>query len=73
VELGWLDGWAGLHASFLSALAVYLHEASLREVEEPATAQPRLVHDHWRELKVFDPSGTALEDRRDEPQIRSAA
>jgi hypothetical protein len=73
LEFGWLDGWAGLHASFLSALAVYLHEASLREIEEPAAAQPRLVHDHWRELKVFDPSGTAADDRRDEKQIRSAA
>jgi hypothetical protein len=35
---GFLDGWAGLHASILPALGVYLREAMLWESQQP-TAQ----------------------------------
>jgi len=55
---GWLDGWAGLHASFLSALAVYLRDTIHCEIERPACEQHSLIHDSWRQLKVFAPAKT---------------
>jgi glycosyltransferase involved in cell wall biosynthesis len=71
---GWLDGWAGLHASFLAALAVYLREAIHAEVDRPALAQRSLVHDSWKQLKVFMPDEKAsLPDASTSQSIRSAA
>jgi hypothetical protein len=71
---GWLDGWAGLHASCLAALAVYLKEAIHWEIERPDFQQRALVHDSWKQLKVFSPEETP--GRRNGPAIqptRSAA
>ena len=66
---GWLDGWAGLHAGFLSALAVYLREAIHCEIDRPACEQQPLVHDSWRQFKVHVPNEAAAEQQ----PIRSAA
>jgi aminoglycoside phosphotransferase (APT) family kinase protein len=55
---GWVDGWAGLHASFLSACAIYLREAMLWERQQ--TPLRSSANDEGRELKVF--SGTADAD-----------
>ena len=52
---GWLDGLAGLHASCLAALSVYLREAIRWEIERPDFQRRSLVHDSWRQLKVFTP------------------
>jgi hypothetical protein len=53
---GWLDGWAGLHASFFSAFAVYLRETLLWEMQLPP-ARRSLVHDEPYQLRIFDPRG----------------
>ena len=55
LRMGWLDGWAGLHASCLSALATYLREAMLWELSQPAVPQRIVVRDSWQGLKLFDP------------------
>ncbi len=71
---GWLDGSAGLHASFMSALAVYLREAIHCEIEWPAFEQRSLVHDSWKQLKVFTPDEKLLSpDSSGLSSIRSAA
>ena len=56
LRMGWLDGWAGLHASCLSALATYLREAMLWELNQPAVPQRIVVRDSWQGLKLFDPA-----------------
>ncbi len=53
---GYFDGWAGLDATILSAFAIYLREATLRDLERPAIQQTSIVHDRWKPLKVFVPS-----------------
>ena len=58
LRLGWLDGWAGLHASCLSAFAIYLREAMLWELNQPAVLQRIVVRDSWQGLKLFDPAAS---------------
>ena len=70
---GFLDGWAGLVASGLLAFETYLHEAMLWEIERPFIARRSLVHDQWRELKVFDPSADPVADSCDAQLVRTAA
>ena len=48
---GWLDGWAGLHASVLAAFGVYLRETMLWECEQPAAASPESAE--AQKFKVF--------------------
>jgi hypothetical protein len=52
---GWLDGWVGLNASFLSGLSVYLREAIHWEISRPPIERRSLVHDSLKQLKVFSP------------------
>jgi hypothetical protein len=59
MRFGWLDGWPGLHASALSAMATYFREALLWELSQPAGVRPVVVRDSWQGLKLFDPSGVA--------------
>jgi glycosyltransferase involved in cell wall biosynthesis len=71
---GWLDGWAGLHAGFLSGLAVYLRDAIHLEIEHPDFVQRSLVHDSWKQLKVFVPNEKAnSQSMASPPPVRSAA
>lgn len=53
---GWLDGSAGLHASFLAALGSYFRGAIHSEIEQPAYTRRTLVDDRWSQLKVFSAS-----------------
>ena len=55
---GCLDGWAGLHASCLSAVSIYLREAMLWELEQPVALQRSDASDRWQELKLFNPGRT---------------
>jgi hypothetical protein len=55
---GWLDGWAGLHASCLSAMSVYLREAMLWELDQPIAARRSVASDSRQELTLFDPGLT---------------
>ena len=57
---GWLDGWAGLHASYLSAFNVYLREAMLWNLQRPAAAKRNAGRESWHELRVFDPRQVAV-------------
>jgi glycosyltransferase involved in cell wall biosynthesis len=57
---GWLDGWAGLHASGLASLAVYLRETMLWGMQQPATGKRSIAHENGRELRVFDPQGVLV-------------
>jgi hypothetical protein len=70
VRLGWLDGWAGLHASCLTALAVYLRETKLWEMQQQPAAPPRgLVRDTWQPLRIFNPNAAeGVAAPEDEPQ-----
>ena len=71
---GWLDGWPGVNASFLSALSVYLREAIQHETEHPSFGKRSLVHDSWKQLKVFAPDENAeTPGEGDAPPARSAA
>lgn len=71
---GWLDGPAGLHASFLAALAAYFRGAIHSEVQHPAIARRTLVDDHWSQLKVFSDSAATADDQSFEPApVRAAA
>ena len=71
---GWLDGWAGLHASCLTSLGVYLREAIHWEIERPDFQQRSLVHDSWKQLKVFAPDETTgTRSIQDVQPTRSAA
>jgi hypothetical protein len=36
LKSAWLDGWAGVHASCLSALSIYLNETVRRELQQAA-------------------------------------
>jgi hypothetical protein len=56
---GWLDGWAGLHACWLSALSIYLRETLLWELHEPAQTRFAAQRDGLQTLKVFDPSSAS--------------
>ena len=58
LRMGWLDGWAGLHASCLSAFATYLREAMLWDLNQPAVPQRIVVRDSWQGLKLFDPAAS---------------
>ncbi len=51
---GWLDGWAGLHASWTAALAECLRELMLWELHQPATEPRFVVGDSRQELRLFD-------------------
>jgi hypothetical protein len=42
LQFGFLDGWTGLHASFLGAISIYLREAKLWELQIAAKAAPKL-------------------------------
>jgi hypothetical protein len=53
---GWLDGWAGLHASCLAAFAAYLNEAMLWELNQPAVPHRIVLRERWQGLKLFDPA-----------------
>jgi Lipopolysaccharide kinase (Kdo/WaaP) family/Glycosyl transferase family 2 len=71
---GWLDGWVGLNASFLSALSVYLQEAIHWEIARPPFERRSLVHDSLKQLKVFAPEEQAESPlASDSEAIRSAA
>jgi (heptosyl)LPS beta-1,4-glucosyltransferase len=70
---GVLDGWAGLHASCLSAAGVYLREAMLLEIEQPTSPRRSLVHDRWREFKVYAPEEIPAAAQTGAASIRSAA
>jgi (heptosyl)LPS beta-1,4-glucosyltransferase len=54
LQSGWMDGWAGLHACYLSAMAIYIRQSALWEGadsdEQPAIACSKVC----QELKVFD-------------------
>jgi (heptosyl)LPS beta-1,4-glucosyltransferase len=71
---GWLDGGAGLHASFLTALSVYVREMIHYELESPAFERHSLVHDTWQQLKVFAPANEpSVSDAEGSRSLRSAA
>lgn len=71
---GCLDGWPGINASFLSALTVYLQEAIQHETEHPTFGQRSLVHDSWKQLKVYTPDeNTEATGTNDSASARSAA
>jgi hypothetical protein len=53
---GWLDSWAGLHASCLAAFTTYLREAMLWELNQPAMPQRVILRESWQGLKLFDPT-----------------
>jgi hypothetical protein len=53
---GWLDGWAGLHACWLSALAVCLRETLLWELYEPNAAGVAGAAIGRQTFKVYDPN-----------------
>jgi hypothetical protein len=55
---GFLDGWAGLHASYLSAFAIYLREAMLWEMQQPIAKRTSDAGQNWQETSVFDPYRT---------------
>jgi (heptosyl)LPS beta-1,4-glucosyltransferase len=59
---GMLDGWAGLHASCLSAFGVCLQEAMLWSFQRPALGRHATNREVWSPLKVFDPAGMAAEE-----------
>jgi hypothetical protein len=81
LRMGWLDGWAGLHASFLAGFATYLREAMLWELTQPAAPQYVVVRDSWQGLKLFDPTTTdslpapptEADDRSEARPLRHAA
>jgi (heptosyl)LPS beta-1,4-glucosyltransferase len=53
---GWLDGWAGLHASYLSAHSAYLQEALLWSMWQPLEARNNAASEIRHELRVFNPA-----------------
>ena len=55
IRRGCFDGWTGWHASFLSALSVYLRDAQHCELEQPVVLPASLARDNWKQLKVFAP------------------
>jgi hypothetical protein len=57
LRFGWLDGRAGLHASCLSAVALYLREAMLWEIDEPHAARSAVARDRGQDIRLFDPQG----------------
>jgi glycosyltransferase involved in cell wall biosynthesis len=74
VRWGWLDGWAGLHASFLAALATYFRGAIHSEFERPASTRRTLVDDRWSPLRVFVDDEKTDHDLADkDPTVRAAA
>ncbi len=74
VRWGWLDGWAGLHASFLAALATYFRGAIHSETEHPASTRRTLIDDRWSQLKVFADDELAAHDASNsEAEVRAAA
>jgi hypothetical protein len=54
---GWLDGWAGLHASCLAVIEIYLRETRLWEMHQPLDL--RRASSGRQDLKYFDPDSTA--------------
>lgn len=74
VRWGWLDGSAGLQASFMAALASYFRTAILSELQRPALARRSLVHDTWSPLRVFSEHNESAADQSQARQsIRAAA
>jgi hypothetical protein len=57
LRFGWLDGWAGLHACWLSALSICLRDTMLWEMDQAAAAGALVVRETRQTLKVFDPQG----------------
>jgi serine/threonine protein kinase len=68
---GFLDGWAGLHATFLTALGIYLREALLWDLRQPADTTRSSAHEN---LKVFVETSTdqSVEHAETQP-IKTAA
>ena len=56
---GWLDGWAGLHASFLVAFAVGLRELQLWGLTRPAIVHSTGAREESHNLRVFNPASQA--------------
>lgn len=69
---GFLDGWAGLQTSILSACYVAIKEAKLWEYEH-ALPQPQPELPGQAELRLYDPQEQAMGDQTDEPETRRAA
>jgi hypothetical protein len=59
---GLLDGWAGLHASYLAAFSISLRETLLWSLQRPALGRHLMAHEAWRPLRVFDPDPVAADD-----------
>jgi hypothetical protein len=76
---GWLDGWAGLHASCLAAFSVYLREAMHWELANPVAVRRSDATNRWQESMLFDPGRTtelpivASADPRTMPEQQAAA
>jgi serine/threonine protein kinase len=59
LQSGWLDGWAGVHACYLSAMAIYFRQA-IRWERANSNEQPAIPCSKvCEELKVFDPTGAS--------------
>ena len=54
LQSSWLDGWAGIHASYLSALDVYLRETVLWEMQQSTQHPASNSSMVWQELKFFE-------------------
>lgn len=70
---GWLDGSAGLHASFMAALASYFRTGIQCEFERPALVRRSLVHDSWTPLRVYSDQDESSTDEAAARPIRAAA
>lgn len=60
IHRGFMDGWAGLQVSILSACYVAIKEAKLWEYQH-ATKQPDPESEQTKRLRLFDPSETVSE------------
>jgi hypothetical protein len=58
LHFGFRDGWAGLHASWLSASAIVLQETKLWEMQQHQQLQANFV-ERDASLKIFAPEQTA--------------
>lgn len=58
----WLDGWAGLHASYLTALDVYYREMMLWSLDRPPLMQRTAAREERHALRVFDPASKETTD-----------
>ena len=67
LRFGWLDGWAGLHASCLSAIGLYLREAMLWEEREAR------ADSSWIDLHPIGSESQHVEAQDAVRRLRSAA